>query len=97
MVEKSTLKSTAWRELAHTEKIVYIHLKANFNGSNNGRIPFKYSHMKGIMSPATISKALKGLLGKGWIEKTQYGGMYRYSCLYKLTGNHDVIRQSKGW
>jgi len=40
---------------------------------------------------------LKGLLGKGWIEKTQYGGMYRYSCLYKLTGNHDVIRQSKGW
>ncbi len=92
MLDKSMLKSSAWRDLTSSEKITYVHLKANFNGSNNGEIPFTYSEMEGIMASATISKALKGLLHKGWIEKTQYGGMYRYYCQYKLIAKHDVIR-----
>lgn len=92
MLDKSLLKGPAWKELTHSEMVTYIHLKANHNGSNNGEIPFKYSEMKGIMAPDTISKALKGLIKKGWIEKTKYGGMFRYYCLYKLTGKYDVIR-----
>lgn len=92
MLEKQTLDSSAWRELSHSEMIAYIYLKKNYNGGNNGEIPLKYSEFKGVMAPATLSKALKGLEANQWIEKTQRGGLYRYYCLYKLTGKHDRIR-----
>jgi len=96
MIKKNTLQSDAWKQLTHPEKVGYIHLKANFNGSNNGEISFKYSSMQGVMAPATLSKALKGLEKKGWIEKTEHGGLCRYYCLYRLTGKYDGIRNEKG-
>ena len=87
-----TLMSPKWKELATAEMIVYIYIKKNYNGGNNGAIPLKYRELKGIFAPATISKALKGLISKGWIEKTKHGGLYRYYCLYKLTCAYDRIR-----
>ncbi len=92
LLERQTLLSIQWKELTHTEMLAYVYIKNNFNGGNNGKIPLKYSELKDVMAPATLSKALKGLQAKGWIEKTQYGGMFRYYCLYKLTGNFDVIQ-----
>lgn len=92
MLEKDTLNSLHWKALTRPEMVTYIYVKKNYNGSNNGSIPLKYSELTNIMSDATISKALKGLIGKGWIERTKHGGMFRYFCLYKLTGKHDRIR-----
>jgi hypothetical protein len=90
MLERQTLRSSGWKELTPAEKLTYIGIKANFNGGNNGEIPFKYSESD--FRSATTSKALKGLIEKGWIEKTKHGGLYRYFCLYKLTGKCDFIR-----
>ena len=92
MLERQVLESKEWKELTHSEMIAYIYLKKNFKGGNNGEIPLKYNELKGVLASATLSKALKGLIKKGWIEKTQHGGMYRYYCLYKLTGMYDRIR-----
>ena len=92
MLERETLNSLKWKELSPSEMIVYIYIKKNYNGVNNGEISFKYSELKSIFAPATISKSLKNLIDKGWIEKTKHGGMFRYYCLYKLTGKHDRIR-----
>lgn len=92
MLERQTLVSTEWKNLSHSEMLTYIYLKKNYNGGNNGEIPLKYLELKEILAPATLSKALKGLENKGWIEKTRYGGLYRYYCLYKLTGKYDRIR-----
>jgi DNA-binding MarR family transcriptional regulator len=95
MLEKETLRSKEWKELSPAEKLIYIKIKANYNGLNNGQIPFKYSEIegeKGFKSSATISKTLKGLESKGWIEKTKHGGLYRFYCLYRLTGKFDRIR-----
>jgi len=92
MLERQTLLSLQWKQLSHSEMIAYIYLKNNFNGGNNEQIPLKYVELKEVMAPATLSKALKGLQTKGWIEKTQHGGMFRYYCLYKLTGQHDCIK-----
>ena len=92
LLERQTLTSASWKELTLAEMIAYIYIKNNFNGVNNGQIPLKYLELKGVMAPATLSKALKGLISKEWIEKTQHGGMYRYYCLYKLTGRHDCIK-----
>ena len=92
LLERQTLMSASWRNLTHVEMIAYIYIKNNFNGNNNGQIPLKYSELKGVMAPATLSTALKGLQSKGWIEKTQHGGMFRYYCLYKMTGLYDAIK-----
>jgi DNA-binding MarR family transcriptional regulator len=92
LLERQTLNSAHWQALTTSEMITYIYVKNNFNGGNNGQIPLKYVELKGFMAPATVSKALKGLQSKGWIEKTQHGGLYRYYCLYKLTGLHDAIK-----
>ena len=92
LLERNTLMSPQWKDLTHTEMLAYIYVKNNYNGSNNEQIPLKYSELKGVMAPATLSKALKGLQSKGWIEKTKHGGLYRYFCLYKLTGQHDSIK-----
>jgi hypothetical protein len=92
LLERQTLISAQWKELTHAEMITYIYIKNNFNGGNNGNIPMKYSELKGVFAPATLSKALKGLERKEWIEKTRYGGLFRYYCLYKLTGKYDCIK-----
>lgn len=92
MLERAMLDSPEWKSLTQAEMIAYIYIKKNYNGGNNGKIPLKYVEMKGVCAPATLSKALKGLIKKGWIEKTQHGGLYRYFCLYELTGQFDVIR-----
>jgi DNA-binding MarR family transcriptional regulator len=92
MLERATLKSQEWKKLGKSEMITYIYIKKNYNGSNNGNIPFKYSELKGVLASATLSKALKGLIEKGWIKKTRYGGLYRCYCLYKLTGRYDRLR-----
>lgn len=92
MLEKETLRRKEWKELSPPAKLIYIKIKANYNGGNNGEIPFRYSETKDEFAPATISKALKELISKKWIEKTKYGGLHRYYCLYKLTGKYDRIR-----
>ena len=92
MLEREILQNPHWKELSHAEMIVYIYVKKNYNGGNNGKIPLKYSELSGIFAPATTSKAIKGLIQKEWIEKTQHGGLYRYYCLYKLTWKYDIQR-----
>ncbi len=92
MLEKATLKSKEWKVLTSSEKLIYIYIKKNHNGLNNGEIPFKYSEATDEFSSATISRALKGLIKKEWIEKTRHGGLYRFYCLYRLTGKYDRVR-----
>jgi hypothetical protein len=92
MLERATLRSQEWKSLSHSEMIAYIYVKYNYNGGNNGQIPLTYKELKGVLAPATLSEALKGLITKGWIEKTKHGGLYRYYCHYKLTGKYDRIR-----
>jgi len=92
MLERETLNRPECKALTNAEFRVYTYIKKNYNGSNNGEVPLGYTELKGVMAPATISSALKGLQDKGWIEKTQHGGLYRYYCLYKLTGKYDRIR-----
>jgi hypothetical protein len=92
MVPRKMLKLEEWKNLSPAAKILYIHLKTKYNGSNNGDIYLHYSELKGIRglsSHSTISKALKELQDKGWVEKTEMGGLYRHSNKFKLTGKVD--------
>lgn len=88
---KLVIYSEPWKQLSHTEKLIYIHIKANYNGSNNGEISLKYDDLNDQYARATIKKALKGLEEKGWVEKTRHGGLYRFHCKYRLTLQYDKV------
>jgi DNA-binding MarR family transcriptional regulator len=86
------LKDPDWKSLSAAAKLVYIYLKAKFNGANNGVIRLHYSELKGVRglsSPSTISRSFKELENKGWIKRKKYGGLHRYFNEYELTGKHD--------
>lgn len=92
MLPRKMLKMKEWKELTPKAKTLYIHLKAKFNGSNNGQIRLYYSElkdMKGFSSHNTISSSFKELENKEWIERTEIGGLYRHFNEYKLTGKYD--------
>lgn len=91
MLDRKTLKSQEWKSLSKKAKLIYIYIKANYNGHNNGEISFKYNEVNDEFSHTTISEALKELIRKEWIKKTRHGGLHRYYCLYKLTGRYDRI------
>jgi hypothetical protein len=81
-----------WKRLSPAAKLVYIHLKAKHNGSNNGEICLHYSELKtvrGISSPSTVSNAFRELEKEGWIMRTRYGGLYRNPNKYGMTGRFD--------
>lgn len=87
MLEKGMLKSEEWKNLSKPTKLIYIYLKAKYNGRNPEELKLTYIELKDEFAPATISKAFRELEEKGWVEKTKYGGLFRYYNLYKLIGN----------
>ena len=88
------LKTNEWKSLTPSAKLLYIYLKAKYNGSNNGEIQLHYSELKGVKglsSDSTASKAFRELEKKEWIKRTQFGGVYRYFNKFELTGKHDDL------
>lgn len=75
------------------EKVAYQYLKKNCNGYNNGKIILTYAEMKDAMAQGTLNTALKGLERKGWIRKTQQGGMWGTPSMFELTGTYDLLYQ----
>ena len=80
------LKSEEWKSLSNSAKLIYIYLKAKYNGRNADKLRLTYTELKREFSSATISKAFRALEKNGWVERTKYGGLFRYYNLYKLTG-----------
>jgi DNA-binding MarR family transcriptional regulator len=92
MLTRSMLRSRDWERLSSKAKLFYIHLKAKYNGSNNGEILLHYSELKkvrGISAPSTISKAIDELISKGWILKEREGKFMK-ATRFRLTGRCDT-------
>lgn len=82
-----------WKQLSSSAKVLYLILKAKYNGTNNGQIVLHYSELKavrGFGSPATASRAFKELEKAGWITRDSLGGLYRISNKYGFTGRFDT-------
>lgn len=90
MLERRVLNSNEWKNLTVYEHEIYVRIKHNYNGSNNGDIPFHYKELLDTMSRGSIASALSGLIEKGWIKKKMQGGYYRYQCFYRLTWKYDI-------
>ena len=88
------LRDENWQALSQGAKLLYLHLKAKYNGVNNGQIKLHYSELEkyaGFKSPRAISAAFKELIKKGWIKRTKIGGLFRYTNEYQLTGKYDDL------
>lgn len=88
-ISREALKSDSWRKnLSSSAKVLYLHIKRKYVGTNNGDIDLHYSEVD-FMASGTISKALKQLEAEEWIERTKRGGLYRFVNKFKLTGKYD--------
>ena len=99
-IERSVLNSDAFIALSLMARALYLDLRRQFNGRNNGDIcaadevlrPYGWSH-------SSIAKALKLLMEHGLIVKTRQGGigaMSRTPCLYGFTDLPIMANPAKG-
>ena len=98
-LSRRTMRSKEWKGLSGPAKIFYLHLKARFDGGNNGKIELPYSAMKGTKgcsSKETVAKAINELEKKKWIFKTKKGGLFRSPNLYGITFIYDEYAKQKG-
>lgn len=79
--DKGALKSPHFRSLTGNETKVFLHLYGEYNGSNNGylALPYNRADKELYISRQLLSKTLKQLEEKGWIEKSRQGGKGRLS------------------
>ena len=91
---RAMLKESAWRTgLSSSAKIVYVHLKYKFVGTNNGEICLHYSELKDFMASATICRAFKELEVKEWIHNEQPG---KWTVLAWRTATSTSTRSTPG-
>ena len=90
---REMLKSKEWRQdLSFSAKVLYIHVKHKFVGSNNGSIRLYYSELSDFMAHGTITHAFRDLEALGWIERARVGtGKYRWVYDIRLTGKYDRL------
>ena len=79
------IDSQAWQNLTNASRVALIHLKRKVVKPNPGELSLSYQEMEKIMNRHTFSKALKQLENFGFIEKKQYGGLYRRRNFFKLS------------
>jgi len=94
LARRLLLSSSDWKCLPSSAKLLYLYLKAKYNGNNNGKIKLAYYELKGVRglsSPSTISAAQDQLKKQGWITIEFFGGFRRHSNLYSLTGKFDDL------
>jgi len=61
-IEKSLLVTEQWKKLSFKAIYVYIRVREKYNGKNEDDLSLTYREVKGKMSTATFSKALKELI-----------------------------------
>jgi len=92
---KAVFRCESWRHLSLRAKLFYIHLKAHFDGTNNGTIQLHFSELSshpGFNSKRAFYGAAKELVSAGWITRTnpdRRSGLHRNPNTYRLTGKFD--------
>lgn len=101
LIEKRLIKSSIWVDVGHVGRDIYIELKCNYNGFNNGALICAYTYMrkKYGYGYSTISKAFKKLISLELIELAEMGelaGLFGVKAnKYRLVGKHENILKGK--
>lgn len=67
----------AWKALRASSRVVYIEIKAQYNGYNNGRIMAseRFLAARTGLAKNTVSRALEELQAKGFLAATKQGSL----------------------
>ena len=101
------LDSHAWHALSPTEIAVFLAMRRQLNGSNNGRIDATLTTMRrwGVKSPTTLAKSLRALVAVGFIENLRPGrltqggkmpGLFRFTDIDTPPDRRRDVMQAGG-
>ena len=78
------IKSQAYKNLSNPARTAYVLLKAQCCKSGQDEVIFPYSHAAEYMDRHTFSRAITQLINEGFIEKSQCGGLFRKTNIYRF-------------
>ena len=87
MIYKEMLKHPNWQKLKVSSMVAYIYIKSKSISNNQEEIFLSFKEMEPIMTHPTFFNALTELESEGFIEKTQFGGLFRRRNKFKLSDN----------
>lgn len=90
VIYNSVLEGAEFKKLTHSEIIAYLFIRKNYVPGKDTKIFLSYKDISDILSSRTFSRAIKGLLDKGWIKRTQHGGLHRYYNYFEITWKYDI-------
>ena len=74
-VERDILHSAAWKKPTHAARVVYLHLRGEFNGHNRDSLKLPYSGtIKDIMTHGAFLSGISQLDEFGFIDVVRRGG-----------------------
>lgn len=93
LIQREILKSKCWKQLTNSARVIYLHLKGEYNGANADKLILPYGQMKGIVGHASFWRGIKLLEGIGFIDivfrggipKPKEGRLEREPSIYKLS------------
>lgn len=98
LIEKAMLEKNEWVLVGQVGRDIYLELKRNYNGFNNGDLIASYGFLrkKYRYGFKTISNGFKRLIEQGFIELKQRGELEGLTGMkpnkYELSGKHEKIR-----
>ena len=87
MIYKDMLKHPKWQKLKATSMVAYIYIKSKAITNNQEEIFLSFKEMEPVMTHPTFFNALTELENNGFIEKTQFGGLFKKRNKFKLSDN----------
>lgn len=89
---KFMIKSPAYKRLTNAARVAYLLLKAQINRRDQREVIFPYSHAEPYMNRHTFSRSIAQLIELGFIQKSDFGGLYRRTNVYLLIENWRTVK-----
>jgi hypothetical protein len=83
-VVKHMIASSAFKKLTNAARVAYLLLKAQVNKRGQRKVVFPYKHAEPYMNRHTFSRSIQQLVELGFIEKSDFGGLYRRTNEYQF-------------
>lgn len=81
---KFMIESPAFMQITNASRVAILLLKAQVRERGQREVIFPYSHAAKYMNRHTFARSIKQLEKYGFIEKSDFGGLYRRTNVYKL-------------
>lgn len=89
---KAMVKSVAYKKLSNPARTAYTLLLCQCSEPGQREVIFPYSHAEDYMNRHTFARAIRQLCELGFIEKSDFGGLYRRTNVYRFTEDWRQIR-----